>query len=149
MTIHFFLNCIFSPIFQATNEQVLNRSSSVKKDLVSIKQEIPTKFSKKEVIGIKEERKISSNIQTEKFETKVKITIDSTTEKFMVKIRHKNPNDICLFDLKKVMPISGNFRYFFKNIDEDEEIIFEERDYDQDILPLFQNQIIVKCKNVQ
>ena len=129
------LICIFH-FFQATNEQVLNRSSGVKKEQISIKQEIPTEFSKKD-------------IQTEKFETKVKITIDSTTEKFMVKIRHKNPNDICLSDLKKVMPVSGNFRYFFKNIDEDQEIIFEERDYDQDILPIFQDQIIVKCKSVQ
>ena len=140
MTIHFFAKLHFPPIFQATNEHVLNRSSSVKKEQISIN---------KDEIGIKEEGKLLSNIQTEKFETKVKITIDSTTEKFMVKIRHKNPNDICLSDLKKVMPISGNFRYFFKNIDEDQEIIFEERDYDQDILPIFQDQIILKCKSVQ
>ena len=116
-----------------------------------VKQEIPTKSSKKDEIKIKQEAKIVSNIPDEKFEfTKVKITIDDDTEKYLVKIRHKNPNDIiCLSDLKKVMPISGNFRYFFKNIDEDQEIIFEERDYDQDILPYFQNQIIVKCKSVQ
>ena len=99
-------------------------------------------------IEIKQEAKKVSNIPDEKFETKVKLTIDNT-EKYLVKIRHKNPKEICLSDLKKVMPVSGNFRYFFKNIDEDQEIIFEERDYDQDILPIFQDQIIVKCKSVQ
>ena len=41
--------------------------------------------------------------------------------------------------------LSPDISHFFGH----EEIIFEERDYDQDILPLFQNQIVVKCQSVQ
>lgn len=84
--------------------------------------------------------------------TKVKISFDSNPKKYLIKIRKKTSESspITLHDLKRNMPVSGNFRYFVKNIDqEDGEWLFEEFLNDNDILPLYHdNQIHVECKSI-
>ena len=61
-----------------------------------------------------------------------------------MKIRKSRPYcNIYLKDLKQNMPISnlGKYRYYIKTADK----CFEEFDDDSAILPLFEDQITVKC----
>ena len=54
---------------------------------------------------------------------------------------------ITLNDLKNHMPIKGDYRYFIKDY-MDGEACFVEMIRDDEILPVFEGKIIVKCKSV-
>ena len=87
--------------------------------------------------------------ETEQSIVKVKITFaDNPIKKYLIKIR-KKPSEIILSDLKKNMPVPGNFRFFVKHIDEEDgECLFEEYLNESDILPLYERQIVVECKSI-
>ena len=87
--------------------------------------------------------------ETEQSIVKVKITFaDNPTKKYLIKVQ-KKPSEITLSDLKINMPVSGNFRFFIKHIDEEDgECLFEEFLNESDILPLYDRQIVVECKSI-
>lgn len=84
--------------------------------------------------------------ETEPSIVKVKITFaDNPTKKYLIKLQ-KKPSEITLSDLKKNMPVPGNFRFFVRNIDEEDgECLFEEFLNESDSLPLYDGQIVVEC----
>ena len=84
--------------------------------------------------------------ETEPSIVKVKITFaDNPTKKYLIKVQ-KKPSEITLSDLKKNMPVPGNFRFFVRNIDEEDgECLFEEFLNESDSLPLYDGQIVVEC----
>ena len=84
--------------------------------------------------------------ETEPSIVKVKITFaDNPTKKYLIKLQ-KKPSEITLSDLKKNMPVTGNFRFFVRNIDEEDgECLFEEFLNESDSLPLYDGQIVVEC----
>ena len=75
---------------------------------------------------------------------KAKITINND-EEYIVKI-HSSPSNITLKDLKANMPLPEpeKFRYYIKTADK----CFEEFDYDDAILPLVEDKIVVKCRSL-
>ena len=75
--------------------------------------------------------------------TTVEITIDE--KEIYEVIIHKNSNEITLGELKKNMPISGHFRYFIQvgNIGGKDK--YNQYEDESRILPLFRDNIIVKC----
>ena len=78
--------------------------------------------------------------------TTVEITIDE--KEIYEVIIHKNSNEITLGELKKNMPISGHFRYFIQvgNIGGKDK--YNQYEDESRILPLFRDNIIVKCKSL-
>ena len=84
--------------------------------------------------------------ETEPSIVKIKITFaDNPTKKYLIKVQ-KKPSEITLSDLKKNMPVPGNFRFFVRNIDEEDgECLFEEFLNESDSLPLYDGQIVVEC----
>ena len=82
----------------------------------------------------------------EENKTRVEITIDE--KEIYGVIIHKNPNKITLGDLKKHMPISGSFRYFLQVGRIEGKDKFNQYEDDSNVLPLFRDNIIVKCKSI-
>ena len=88
---------------------------------------------------------IIKHIKKEENNTTVKIMLEDG-KNYGVKI--PGSQSLRLIDVKNVMPISGNFQYFFKRYDEDGDTIFDEHINDTDIVPLFKDKIIVECRTV-
>ena len=103
-------------------------------------------FRENDITKIIEQEKEEEKKSVEK--TKIKIIFTNDNNKiYKVNIK-KSPFDICLADLKKNMPICGDFRYFFKTFDKDGDICFDEYDENKAKLPLFDDEIIVECKPI-
>ena len=103
-------------------------------------------FRENDITKIIEQEKEEEKKSVEK--TKIKIIFTNDNNKiYKVNIK-KSPLDICLADLKKNMPICGDFRYFFKTFDKDGDICFDEYDENKAKLPLFDDEIIVECKPI-
>ena len=82
---------------------------------------------------------------TEKQRVKIKISYDGNPKKYVIKIIKTLPEDvITLADLKRKLPISGNFRYFIRTFDEEDEIMEEFMD-DCEKLPSYNNFMFVEC----
>ena len=75
---------------------------------------------------------------------KAKITINND-EEYIVKI-HSSLSNITLKDLKANMPLPEpeKFRYYIKTAEK----CFEEFDYNNAILPLVEDKIVVKCRSL-
>ena len=82
---------------------------------------------------------------TEKQREKIKISYDGNPKKYVIKIIKTLPEDvITLGDLKRKLPISGNFRYFIRTFDKEDEIMEEFMD-DCEKLPSYNNFMFVEC----
>ena len=104
-------------------------------------------FISEPCIQDEEIRIVDHIIKKEIFEgnvVKAKITINND-EDYIVKI-HSSPSNITLKDLKANMPLPEpeKFRYYIKTAEK----CFEEFDYDNAILPLVEDKIVVKCRSV-
>ena len=85
---------------------------------------------------------------TEKQRVKIKISYDGNPKKYVIKIIKTLPEDvITLGDLKRKLPISGNFRYFIRTFDEEDEIMEEFMD-DCEKLPSYNNFMFVECRKM-
>ena len=89
---------------------------------------------------------VKHEIFSEENKTRVEITIDE--KEIYGVIIHKNPNEITLGDLKKHMPISGSFRYFLQVGRIEGKDKYNQYENDANVLPLFRDNIIVKCKSI-
>ena len=85
---------------------------------------------------------------TEKQRVKIKISYDGNPKKYVIKIIKTLPHEIItLGDLKRKLPISGNFRYFIRTFDEEDEIMEEFMD-DCEKLPSYNNFMYVECRKM-
>ena len=86
--------------------------------------------------------------ETEKQRVKIKISYDGNPKKYVIKIIKTLPDEmITLGDLKRKLPISGNFRYFIRTFDEEDEIMEEFMD-DFEKLPSYNNFMYVECRKM-